>query len=180
MRFYVDPPRVSAVGGSQTGGLTLKTSENPEFNQVRRDWCGITVPQCLSVQSPVVNAQTQFTIFFWCKQDGGCIQTNAFANYTRIKQCFDLSLQFRPVLWCYGIVAHSDRPGVRRLRDIHVQLTWRWHPWHCSCLETVLSKPPSSVRISFTCPRGRCASWMRTSEVTKSKERSGLMDNPGM
>ena len=31
MRFCVDPPRVSAVGGSQTGGLTLKTSENPDF-----------------------------------------------------------------------------------------------------------------------------------------------------
>jgi len=31
MRFCVDPPRVSAVGGSQTGGLTLKTSDNPEF-----------------------------------------------------------------------------------------------------------------------------------------------------
>jgi len=31
MLFCVDPPRVSAVDGSQTGGLTLKTSENPGF-----------------------------------------------------------------------------------------------------------------------------------------------------
>ena len=86
MRFYVDPPRVSAVGGSQTGGLTLKTSENPEFaqsSQTRLVWDNSPAVSVGSVSGS--QRTTQFTIFFWCKQDGGGIQTNAFANYTRIK-----------------------------------------------------------------------------------------------
>jgi len=135
MRFCVDPPRVSAVGGGQIGGLTLKTSENPEFaqsSQTRLVW-DVSVGSVSGSQR--TNAIFFIPSFFGANKTGGYIQTNAFANYTRIKQCFDLSLQFRHVLWCYGIVTHSYRPGVRRLRDIHVQLMWRWHPWHCSCLE---------------------------------------------
>ena len=86
MRFYVDPPRVSAVGGSQTGGLTLKTSENPEFaqsSQTRLVWDN---SPAVSVGS-VAGSQRTNAIYhlFLAKQDGGGIQTNAFANYTRIK-----------------------------------------------------------------------------------------------
>jgi len=48
---------------------------------------------------------------------------------------FDLALQFRHVLRCNWVVAHSHWPGIRRLRDIHIKLAHQWHLWHHSCFK---------------------------------------------
>jgi len=32
-------------------------------------------------------------------------------------------------------VAHSHWSGVRRFRDIHIQLAYWWHSWHCPCFK---------------------------------------------
>ena len=100
-------------------------------NHIRGHWRWEPVPQSLSIESVIVNTQTQFAILLRSKQDWRCIQTHTPPN--------DTSLQKRRDLWQVlqrdWVRTSQDRTRPKSLRDIHIQFASWGHPWHSTRLE---------------------------------------------